>query len=159
MGASPQLAPKDRESHVLVAADDITLSHIHLLLSKSGYAVVPVRDGAQALSTLQSEDAPTLAVLDGTLPGISGAEICRRIRSTGQRSLYIILLTRWNQQNERVEGLEAFVCKPDHNSFSNGRCGKAKIASKAHSTPPALEWRSPRQAARYCKSTRHFAIF
>lgn len=107
MGASPQLAPKDRESHVLVAADDITLSHIHLLLSKSGYAVVPVRDGAQALSTLQSEDAPTLAVLDGTLPGISGAEICRRIRSTGQRSLYIILLTRWNQQNERVEGLEA----------------------------------------------------
>ncbi len=107
MGASPQLALQSLQSHVLVASDDVSLSHIHLLLNKSGYDVLPIRDGAQALSMLQSEAAPTLAVLDGTLPGMSGIEICRQIRSAGRRSPYIILLTRWNQQNERIAGLEA----------------------------------------------------
>lgn len=107
MGASPQLAPQSHQSQVLVASDDISLSHIHLLLNKSGYEVTPIRDGAEALSMLQTDDAPTLAVLDGTLPGMSGVEICRQLRSAGRHSPYIILLTRWNQQNERIAGLEA----------------------------------------------------
>lgn len=107
MGASPQLAPQSHQSHVLVASDDVSLSHIHLLLNKSGYEITPIRDGAEALSMLQTDHAPALAVLDGTLPGMSGVEICRQLRSAGHRSPYIILLTRWNQQNERIAGLEA----------------------------------------------------
>ncbi len=109
MSASSQPLPGSPLTRVLVAeGSTIVLTHLRSLLQKSGYEVVTAEDGFQALSILESADPPSLAVVDWTMPGLDGLEICRRLRkSSRRRSTYVILLTPWTQQNDRVEGLEA----------------------------------------------------
>jgi PAS domain S-box-containing protein len=109
MGTATQPILESRQARVLIAeGDKISLTHVRTLLSKSGYDVTVARDGLHALELLESENPPTLAVLDWTMPGLNGIEICRRLRSGKQRrSTHVILLTSWNQQKERVEALEA----------------------------------------------------
>ncbi len=108
MGTAAKPISESRPARVLIAeGDKISLNHVRTLLSKSGYDVAVARDGLQALELLESENPPALAVLDWTMPGLNGIEICRRLRSAGRRSTHLILLTSWNQQNERVEALEA----------------------------------------------------
>jgi PAS domain S-box-containing protein len=104
-----QQAAASRPARVLIAeGDKVSLTHLQGLLSKSGYDVVAADDGLRALQVLQSESPPALAVLDWTMPGMNGIEICRRMRNGNQRrSSYLILLTAWNQRNDRVVGLEA----------------------------------------------------
>jgi PAS domain S-box-containing protein len=94
---------------VLVAeGSPIVLTHLRSLLQKSGYKVLATGDGNQALALLQSADPPSLALIDWSMPGLDGLEICRRLRKGNhRRSTYVILLTPWSQQNDRVEGLEA----------------------------------------------------
>jgi len=108
MATAAQASAAARPAQVLLAADKVSLVHIRDLLAKTGYEVVAVSQGSQALELLQASDPPKLAVLDWTMPDISGLEICRRLqRFQGPRNSYIILLTAWNQQNDRVVGLEA----------------------------------------------------
>jgi sigma-B regulation protein RsbU (phosphoserine phosphatase) len=103
---------------ILIAEDDRVsrrLLESHLL--KWGHEVVVVEDGGQALSALQRDDAPELAILDWMMPGMDGVEICRRIRAGGSsRPLHIILLTARISREDLVEGLEAgaddYVTKP-----------------------------------------------
>jgi DNA-binding response OmpR family regulator len=66
---------------------------------------------------LSQPDAPSLAVLDWMMPGMDGAEVCRRARSLGaDRLLYIILLTAKGRKEDIVQGLTAgaddYVIKP-----------------------------------------------
>src|SRR4029077_16085834 len=96
-------------ARVLVAQrDSVSLTHVHELLSRSGYNVAGAHDGLQAMKLLESEHPPGLAVLDWTMPGLNGTEICRRLRGTKRcQYTYVILLTAWSEQNHRIEGLEA----------------------------------------------------
>ncbi|MFW5779624.1 MAG: winged helix-turn-helix domain-containing protein, partial [Coleofasciculus sp.] len=61
------------------------------------------------------ESQPDLLILDWMLPGVSGLEICRRLRSTGDK-MPIILLTAKDEVSDRVAGLDAgaddYVVKP-----------------------------------------------
>lgn len=109
MGSATKPALESRPARVLIAeGDQISLTHVRTLLSKSGYNVTVARDGWHALELLESQNPPPLAVLDWTMPGLNGIEICRRLRGSNRpRVTHLILLTRWNQQNERVEALEA----------------------------------------------------
>jgi len=65
--------------------------------------------------TLARESSPDLAILDWMLPGLSGVEICRRLRATGN-SIPVILLTAKDEVSDRVAGLDAgaddYVIKP-----------------------------------------------
>jgi len=65
--------------------------------------------------SLARESTPDLIILDWMLPGISGVEICRRLRATGN-SIPIILLTAKDEVSDRVAGLDAgaddYVVKP-----------------------------------------------
>lgn len=84
------------------------MSHVRSLLTRIGYDITTAEDGQQALQLLNSPDAPSLAVLDLEIPGLGGIGICRALRNSKQRRYtYIILLSRWDQKNERIEGLEA----------------------------------------------------
>lgn len=71
-------------------------------------------DGITGL-TLARESSPDLAVLDWMLPGLSGLEICRRLRATAS-SVPVILLTAKDEVGDRVAGLDAgaddYVVKP-----------------------------------------------
>ncbi|HEY9666156.1 MAG TPA: response regulator transcription factor [Coleofasciculaceae cyanobacterium] len=102
-------------SHILVVEDEAKLAQfIELELKYEGYQVSVARDGLEGLAAAR-EAQPDLIVLDWMLPGISGLEICRRLRSTGDK-VPIILLTAKDEVSDRVAGLDAgaddYVVKP-----------------------------------------------
>ena len=64
---------------VLVAEDNPTFRMVLCaMLTQWGYDVQLVNDGNTAWRILQEDDAPRLAILDWMMPGMDGAEICRR---------------------------------------------------------------------------------
>jgi len=103
---------------ILIAEDDAVSRHLlEATLAKWGYEVVSTTDGIQAFDALSQPDAPSLAVLDWMMPGMDGAEVCRRTRSLGtDRLLYIILLTAKGRKEDIVQGLTAgaddYIIKP-----------------------------------------------
>ncbi len=102
----------------LIAEDDrVSRRLLEAALVKKGYEVVVTQDGTQAWEALQQEDAPPLAILDWMMPGLDGAEVCRRVRQMAQASpTYIILLTAKSSKSEIVDGLQAgaddYLTKP-----------------------------------------------
>jgi two-component system, OmpR family, phosphate regulon response regulator PhoB len=102
---------------VLVVEDEIDVA---LLLSYNleaeGYVVESVRCGDEAELRLE-ENAPDLLILDWSLPGVSGIEICRRLRAReATRTLPIIMVSARREESERVRGLavgaDDYVVKP-----------------------------------------------
>src|SRR5271155_130870 len=69
------------ESNRVLVAEDHYVSR-HLLernLMNWGFTVVTAEDGEEALSILESEDAPPLAILDWMMPKMDGLEVCARV--------------------------------------------------------------------------------
>ncbi|MBE9165990.1 response regulator transcription factor [Pleurocapsales cyanobacterium LEGE 06147] len=103
------------KSHLLVIEDEAKLAQfIKLELEYEGYEVTIARDGIAGLA-IARELHPDLILLDWMLPGISGPEICRRLRTTGDK-VPIILLTAKDEVGDRVAGLDAgaddYLIKP-----------------------------------------------
>lgn len=101
--------------HILVVEDEAKLAQfIKLELSYEGYEVTIASDGLTGLANAR-EVNPDLILLDWMLPGISGLEICRRLRNTGDK-VPIILLTAKDEVSDRVAGLDAgaddYIVKP-----------------------------------------------
>lgn len=102
-------------AHILLVEDEVKLARfVELELNSEGYQVSVAHDGMTGL-TLARESSLDLAILDWMLPGISGLEICRRLRATGS-SMPVILLTARDEVSDRVAGLDAgaddYVVKP-----------------------------------------------
>lgn len=83
-------------------------------LGDEGYAVETVAEGLPALLAARAEP-PGLAVVDVMLPGMSGFELCRRLREQ-QPGLRVIMLTARDDVDDRVRGLDAgaddYLTKP-----------------------------------------------
>ncbi|NER36637.1 MAG: response regulator transcription factor [Oscillatoria sp. SIO1A7] len=106
---------KKNTAHILVIEDEAKLAQfIELELKYEGYQVSVASDGLAGL-TAARESEPNLIVLDWMLPGISGLELCRRLRTTGNM-VPVILLTAKDDVKSRVAGLDAgaddYVVKP-----------------------------------------------
>lgn len=103
---------------VLIADDDfLTRRMIESLLLKWGYQVVTAGDGKEAWEVLNSKDCPPIAILDWLMPGMEGAEVCRRFRALPHSEMTcLILLTSKGSKEDIVEGLEAgandYIVKP-----------------------------------------------
>jgi len=102
-------------SHILVVEDEVKLAHfIELELKYEGYLVTVTHDGLAGLTSAR-ESQPALILLDWMLPGISGLEICRRLRQSGDK-VPIVLLTAKDEISDRVAGLDAgaddYLVKP-----------------------------------------------
>jgi DNA-binding response OmpR family regulator len=100
---------------ILVVEDEVKLAQfIELELKYEGYEVIVFNDGLSGLSAAR-ESHPDLIILDWMLPGISGLELCRRLRQTGDR-VPVVLLTAKDEIGDRVAGLDAgaddYVVKP-----------------------------------------------
>ena len=85
-------------------------------LEAEGFAVVMAENGDEAM-LLVAEEQPDLIVLDWMLPGISGIELCRRLRARPETErLPVIMLTARGEEAERVRGLatgaDDYVVKP-----------------------------------------------
>lgn len=102
---------------ILVVEDEIDVALlISYNLEAEGYVVESVARGDEAESRL-AESAPDLLILDWMLPGVSGIEICRRVRAReATRTLPIIIVTARREESERVRGLavgaDDYVLKP-----------------------------------------------
>ena len=103
---------------ILIADDDpVGRTFLSRILTKWGHDVVTVVDGDAAWSVLQLEDAPRMLILDWIMPGLSGLEICTRLRQdTSRPYAYVILLTAKNQTHDLIQGLDAgadtYLSKP-----------------------------------------------
>lgn len=102
-------------ARILLVEDEVKLARfVELELSSEGYNVSVAHDGIAGL-TLARESTPDLAILDWMLPGLTGLELCRRLRATGS-NLPVILLTARDEVSDRVAGLDAgaddYVVKP-----------------------------------------------
>ncbi|TYQ27474.1 response regulator transcription factor [Pseudanabaena sp. UWO310] len=100
---------------ILLIEDDIKLAQfIEMELSCEGYQVSMTHNGLDGL-TQARQDPPDLVVLDWMMPGLTGVEICRRLRATGSK-VPIILVTARDEISDRVAGLDAgaddYVIKP-----------------------------------------------
>jgi two-component system response regulator RegX3 len=101
-------------SRILVVEDEETLSEaIAFLLSKEGFEVSVAATGPQAISEFDKNGAD-LILLDLMIPGLSGTEVCRQIRT--KSAVPIIMLTAKDSEIDKVVGLEIgaddYVTKP-----------------------------------------------
>jgi DNA-binding response OmpR family regulator len=102
-------------THILLVEDEVKLARfIELELSYEGYQVSVAYDGLTALTAARQLNLD-LIILDWMLPGVSGLEICRRLRASGDK-VPIILLTAKDEVSACVAGLDAgaddYVVKP-----------------------------------------------
>ena len=104
-------------ARILVVEDSRTQAEaLRLLLEDHGYRVEVAPDGETALELVQRESYD-LVISDVTMPGISGYEVCRRIKAVlRRRDLPVLLLTALGDPMDIVQGLEAgadsYVTKP-----------------------------------------------
>jgi two-component system phosphate regulon response regulator PhoB len=107
----------DRAPRILVVEDEAPLALLLTYnLEAEGFQVEHVDRGDEAEIRL-AEALPDLVILDWMLPGVSGLEICRRLRARDEtRAMPIIMLTARGDENERVRGLsigaDDYVVKP-----------------------------------------------
>ncbi len=104
-------------ARILIVEDEEALSLLlRYNLEAEGYDVDTVARGDDADVQLR-ERIPDLIVLDWMLPGVSGIEICRRLRARPEtKALPIIMLTARGEESERIRGLSTgaddYIVKP-----------------------------------------------
>ena len=102
---------------LLLVEDDRALADLLLWhFDKEGYDVVRTADGDEAL-LLAEERPPDLVILDWMIEGVSGIEVCRRLRRrSGTAHVPIIMLTARGEESDRIRGLQTgaddYVTKP-----------------------------------------------
>jgi two-component system phosphate regulon response regulator PhoB len=102
---------------VLIVEDEQALNLLlRYNLESEGFDVDIVERGDEAEMRV-AEAAPDLVILDWMLPGVSGIEVCRRLRARPEtKQLPILMLTARGEESERVRGLgtgaDDYVVKP-----------------------------------------------
>jgi len=104
----------------LLVVDDtpVNLKLLADLLVAKGYAVELATSGPEALKRLEGEPVD-LVLLDVMMPGMSGYEVCRKIRENPTTAMLpVVMVTALDPAQERVKGIEAgaddFLAKPIH---------------------------------------------
>ncbi|MFI5375870.1 MAG: response regulator transcription factor [Candidatus Rokuibacteriota bacterium] len=94
---------------VLIADDDpIARRFLESAVSRAGYEAVVVSAGDEAWRVLSAEDGPGVAVLDWMMPGLTGIEVCEKVRAAGLRiPPYLIVLTSRGATDDVVRALRA----------------------------------------------------
>jgi two-component system phosphate regulon response regulator PhoB len=104
-------------ARVLIVEDEEALGLLlRYNLEAEGYDVEVVTRGDEADTRLK-ESVPDLLILDWMLPGLSGIELCRRLRGRPETErLPIVMLTARGEESERIRGLSTgaddYVVKP-----------------------------------------------
>ena len=108
----------DSEQARILVVDDIpqNVKLLADLLGVKGYAVTTAANGEEALAKVAAEQ-PDLVLLDVMMPGMSGYDVCRRIRADPATALLpVVLCTSLDPQQERINGIAAgaddFLGKP-----------------------------------------------
>ncbi len=116
-GSGPELVSAPPGTRVLVVDDDAaTQTIVCQLLSASGICPESAGSAEEALAVLESTHTD-LVVLDWSLPGMSGVELCQKLRENGRLSaLPVLFLTAHGASDDLVQAFDAgaddFVSKP-----------------------------------------------
>jgi diguanylate cyclase (GGDEF)-like protein len=123
----------------VLIADDSMISRrlLEAALHKWSYEVVVACDGAEAWEHLRTEGAPRIAILDWMMPGLSGPEVCRRVRQLAQdHYTYILLVTSRRLKEDLIEGMEAgaddYITKPFDQNELKVRLGPGRRIVELH---------------------------
>ena len=114
------------KSHILIIEDEPDINEIlSISLIENDYAVSKVFDGEKGLK-IARELTPDLILLDLMLPGISGLDVCKLLKSEQETShIKIIILTALSQEHDIVKGLELgaddYITKPFSMMVLNAR--------------------------------------
>ena len=99
---------------LIVEDDDELLNGLDIILTKEGYKVLRTSQGEAGLDMAAHEN-PHLIILDSSLPGISGLDVCRELRGQGVRTP-IILMSAKAEAMDRKTGFypdaNAYIAKP-----------------------------------------------
>jgi two-component system, OmpR family, phosphate regulon response regulator PhoB len=102
---------------LLLVEDDRALADLLMWhFDREGYEILRTADGDEAL-ILSQERTPDLVVLDWMIEGVSGIEVCRRLRRRASTAhVPIIMLTARGEESDRIRGLDTgaddYVTKP-----------------------------------------------
>jgi DNA-binding response OmpR family regulator len=106
--------PGEKGLVMVVEDEEAITSVLRMYLTREGFTVHAVGDGAQALSDVRRL-RPTAVILDIGLPGLDGFEVCRRLREGGDWTPVLVVTAR-DDETDRVLGLELgaddYVTKP-----------------------------------------------
>src|SRR5580704_11455581 len=110
------MASDSRLPRVLVADDDgVTRAMVGAWLRASGYDVVTARDGDEALEVAMAT-LPDLLLVDVTMPGRDGYDVCRAVQAASAVPPPVIFLTAHTTMTAQVAGLDAgavdYIVKP-----------------------------------------------
>ena len=127
--------------NILVADDEANIVMLlDMELQAEGYNTICCSDGAQALAQIR-EEQPALALLDWNMPLITGLDVCRRLRDTGNR-LPVIMITARDEMDDRIAALEVgaddFIAKPLQHPRGAGT-GESPAASQQQQQPRSTE--------------------
>src|SRR3954447_8048847 len=132
-------------ARILIVEDEESLTLLlRYNLEKEGFVVEAVARGDEAEIRLK-ERAPDLVLLDWMLPGVSGIELCRRLRARPEtKSLPIIMLTARGEEFDRIRGLatgaDDYVVKPFSVPELMARVKAALRRANPHSVGPGLRF-------------------
>lgn len=102
---------------ILLVEDELAIRQmLRFALVQSGFEVFEAENTQQATGILASEDIQ-LCVVDWMLPGVSGIELCKRLKKDqAYKSLPVIMLTARAEEEDKIQGLNAgaddYVTKP-----------------------------------------------
>jgi len=107
---------EDKSIPVVIAEDDpVSRKLVTAVVELGGFRTTVTKDGEEAMTALRAQQSPCVAVIDWMMPGIDGAEICRRMREIG-KDVYIIMLTARGAKEDMADGLEGgaddYLVKP-----------------------------------------------
>jgi DNA-binding response OmpR family regulator len=153
---------------VLIVDDEPIVRRLHeASLAGWGYQVTSAPGGEQAWEIFQSEDPPELAILDWTMPGMDGLELCTRIRALGREPKpYLIFVTAKARTQDIVTGLGAgaddYIVKPFEREELRARVQvgfrmlalQAALAERVRELEEALTRVKQLPICSYCKKVR-----
>ena len=99
---------------LVIEDDEELLNGLDMILSKEGYQVLKTSQGEMGLDIAVQEN-PNLIILDQSLPGISGLDVCQELRNKGIRIPIIIMSTKAetvDQTTGSYPNADDYISKP-----------------------------------------------
>jgi DNA-binding response OmpR family regulator len=126
----------DARPTILAADDDrVTQRALSRAIDASGWNPWIVGSGDEALSVIEQPEGPLVAILDWVMPGLSGIDVCRRVRAVPREvQPYLIIATAHDRTSEIIDALDTgaddYMVKPiePHELQARVRAGLRTIA-------------------------------
>ena len=95
----------------IMVVDDLptNIKLLRDLLVVNGYEVVTASSGVEALQLIEKE-RPELVLLDVMMPGMSGYQVCQRIRENRETAFIpVVMVTSLDAAEERIKGIDTYM--------------------------------------------------